>query len=339
MNGYDRYLGLFLGEEIDFLPRLPILMGFAAKFIGSNYGAFASDYRVLVEANLRCAEYFDVDQVSAISDPYRETHGFGAEIVFVEDGVPRCVAPILGNEKDLSLLKEPDPLKSERMLDRIRAIEEFKKHVYGRYSILGWIEGPAAEAADLRGVTNFLMDLILDPSFANELMGRCVEVGIKFAEAQLRAGADTIGIGDAIASQVSPRLYRELIFPHEKRLIDAIHYFDGIVRLHICGDTSHLLPYFSQLGADIIDLDWQVDMKKARDIIGKDVVLTGNLDPVNAVMKSTPEQIEQDVLRIYREVGNPYMVAAGCEIPKDTPHENLKALCKPVPYAPDERYL
>jgi len=87
MNSYERYMNLLHGEEVDLLPRLPILMAFAAKFIGSNYGAFASDYRVLVEANKRCIEHFDFDQVSAISDPYRETQGFGAGCE-VPEGTP-----------------------------------------------------------------------------------------------------------------------------------------------------------------------------------------------------------------------------------------------------------
>ncbi len=337
MNSYDRYFKIIKGESVDILPRLPILMAFAANFIGSNYGAFASDYRVLVSANLKCIEYFCFDQVSAISDPFRETQGFGAEIEFVRDGVPRCIAPPLEKSYDLSLLKKPDPYSSERMLDRIKAIEEFKRLVYKQYSIMGWIEGPAAEAADLRGVTNFLMDLVTEPEFANELMQICVDVGIEFASAQLNAGADTIGIGDAIASQVSPNMYRDFIFQHEKRLIDAIHELGGIVRLHICGDTSHLLPYFSKISADIIDLDWQVNMKSARDILGPNTVLVGNLDPVNSVMKSLPEQIETQIKQIYMDVGNPYMVGAGCEIPQNTPYENLKALCKPISYIKEKQ--
>jgi len=332
MNSYDRYMKILNGEKVDILPRLPILMAFAAKFIGSNYGAFASDYRVLVEANMKCIDFFDFDQLSAISDPYRETQGFGAEVEFVKDGVPRCITPPLAMDKKLSILKKPDPYKSQRMFDRIKAIEEFKKLAYKNYSIMGWIEGPAAEAADLRGTTNFLMDLALDQDFAKELMDICVQVGIEFALAQINAGADTIGIGDAIASQISARMYEELVFPGEKRLIDAIHKVGGIARLHICGNITHLLPFISKLGADIVDLDWQNDMKEARYILGPKTALVGNLDPVNAVMKVSPQQIESQINKIYSDVGNPYMVGSGCEIPRDTAYENLKALCKPVLY-------
>jgi len=333
MNGYERYMAVLNGERPDILPRLPILMAFAAKFIDSYYGAFASDYRVLSEANRRCAEFFDFDQVSAISDPYRETQGFGAEIEFVRDGVPKCLKAPLEDSADLGLLAKPDPRGSARMLDRVRGIEEMAKFARGRYSILGWAEGPVAEAADLRGVTNFLMDLVMEPGFAGDLMDRCVEVGIEFAKAQIEAGADTIGVGDAIASQVSADLYDEMIFAREERLFDGIHEAGGLVRLHICGNTTHLLPHFARLNVDIIDLDWQVDMAKARAILGPTRTLVGNLDPVSSVMKSTPERIRNDILGIYRMVGNRYMVGAGCEIPVDTPMENLKALCAPIPFA------
>ena len=229
MNSHERYMAVLRGEEADILPRLPILMQFAAEFIGSNYGAFASDCRVLVEANLRCVDHFGFDQVSAISDPFRETQGFGAQIEFVRDGVPRCVKPPLEDDRDFANLAEPDPHSSERMLDRVRAVEAFKDAVGGTYSILGWIEGPAAEAADLRGVTNFLMDTVMEPDYANDLMARCVDVGIEFARAQVEAGADTIGVGDAIASQVSADTYEQMILPHEQRLLEGVRDAGGFV--------------------------------------------------------------------------------------------------------------
>ncbi len=68
MNGRERYFGMLRGERVDFVPRVPILMGFAADCIGSDYAAFASDYRVLTEANRRCAQDFGMDQLCSISD-------------------------------------------------------------------------------------------------------------------------------------------------------------------------------------------------------------------------------------------------------------------------------
>jgi MtaA/CmuA family methyltransferase len=319
------------GQQLDFIPRIPIVMQFAAEYIGSNYGAFASNYRILVEANRRCAEDFGFEQLSAISDPYRETQGFGGKITYIRDGVPRCTSP-LNDTKVLSALSHPDPLTSDRMADRVKAIAEYKKSFGGKYSIMGWIEGPAAEAADLRGVTNFLMDTIEDTDFACDLMDRCIEVGIDFAKAQVKAGADTIGIGDAIASQMSPVFYESLIQPREKILVRAIHEAGGYVRLHICGNITHLLHGISDLGVDILDVDHMVDVVHVREMVGSKVAISGNMNPVEGVMQGTPASIREYVNRTYKSVGNPFMVNAGCEIPSKTPAENLNAFCEPIPY-------
>ncbi len=333
MNGYERYVGMLEGSRVDYLPRIPILMQYAAEYMGSDYAAFASDYRVLIKANEKCAKDFGIDQLSCISDSYRETHGFGSQIEYVKDGPPRSTHP-LQHSKDLMSLWKPNPLGSERMLDRVKAAEAYKGKFQGEYSILGWIEGPAAEAADLRDVTNFMLDLIDDEIFASELMDVCVEVGILFARAQVDAGVDTIGIGDAVASLVSPHTYEKLIQPREKQLVKAIKEMGAHVKLHICGNITHLLPGIADLGIDILDVDHMVNMATVRDAVGDGVTLAGNIDPVADVLNGTPAAIKSAILRAYEKVGNPYMVNAGCEIPPGTPIENLKALCERVSYQP-----
>ena len=69
--------GIFPEERALFRP---ILMHFAARFTGKTYGEFASDYKILVDSNIKAMEYFDLDMVGLISDPYRETSAFGANV-------------------------------------------------------------------------------------------------------------------------------------------------------------------------------------------------------------------------------------------------------------------
>lgn len=330
MNGWERYEAVLAGRKPDSLPRIPILMQFAAEWIGSNYGAFASDHRVLVEANARCAAEFGMDQVSCISDPYRETQGFGGQVEYLRDAVPRCTHP-LADDPSLERLPRPDPLKAGRMLDRVQAARAYHECFAGALSVLGWIEGPAAEAADLRDTVNFLVDLMDDEDYAAALMDRCIETGVAFAKAQVEAGADTIGIGDAIASQIQPDLYERLILPRERTLVAAVHAAGARVRLHICGDITHLLPGIATLGVDILDVDHMVDLAGARKAVGGRTVLSGNINPVADVKGGTPDSIRAFVRRCWEQAGPPYMVNAGCEIPPGTPPENLRALCEPIP--------
>jgi MtaA/CmuA family methyltransferase len=332
MNSLERYLATIDGRPVDHLARVPILMQFAAEYIGSHYGAFASDYRVLTEANLVCAREFGIDQVSTISDPYRETQGYGAKIIYGQDMVPCCEKYPLEDDPDLTKLTRPDPLKSERMRDRIEAVRAYHAQVGGEYSILGWVEGPTAEATDLRRMDNFFMDLMDDEEYAGELMDLCVDVALDFGRAQIEAGADTIGIGDAAASQISRDLYEEFILPREQRLVRGLKDAGAKVRMHICGNITHLLPGLASLDLDIIDVDHMVDLRTVRKELGTRTVIAGNIDPVAGVLRSTPDAIRQAVRDCYAQAGNPFMVGAGCEIPSRTPVENLRALCEPVPY-------
>jgi uroporphyrinogen-III decarboxylase len=103
-------------------------------------------------------------------------------------------------------------------------------------------------------------------------------------------------------------------------------------KLHICGNITHLLPGIAELGIDLLDVDHMVSLPKVREIVGQDVAITGNIDPVQGVLRGTPSSIRQTIAKAYEEVGNPYMINAGCEIPSGTPVENLKAMCEPVPY-------
>jgi len=331
MNGRERYRAVLEGRRPDVVPRIPILMQYAAEFIGSNYGEFAADHRVLVKSNLACAEAFDFDQVSCISDPYRETQGFGGVVEYQRDGVPHSTHP-LADDRSLDALPRPDPLAATRMRDRVDACAAYRAQDGGRHSILGWIEGPAAEAADLRDVMNFLIDLMDDPAYCGDLMDRCARTGIDFARAQIDAGADTIGIGDAVASQVSPETYETLILPREKQLVDAVRAAGARVRLHICGDITHLLGGIASLGVDILDVDHMVDLAVARAAVGPHVTLAGNLDPASAVLRGTPASIREGIRRCLDEAGAPFMANAGCEIPSGTPAENLRALCEPIPW-------
>lgn len=306
----------------------PILMQFAAEYIGKNYGQFASDYNVLIESNLRCMDDFDLDMLGLISDPYRETSAFGAKIRYVPDGVPRCLDLIVNSIEDVINLKTPDVFKAERTLDRIRAGEVLSKKTQGNIPIIGWIEGPLAEACDLTGIENMLMKLMIDPDFANRLMDKCMQTAKDFAKAQIEAGCEIIGMGDAVCSQIDVDTYNTYIRDRHKELISYIQSLGGKIKLHICGDTNHLLPSYKDFNLDILDLDWQVDISHARSVLGENVIFAGNINPVIIQNKSHDEVFQICNELVEKHKNERFILSAGCEITPLTSPENLKAMSK-----------
>ena len=330
MNGRERVLGMIEGRQIDRLPLMPITMMFAADLAGVRYGEYARDHRVLVEAQMRTAEEFDFDYVSAISDPAREAADFGAAIEWYENQPPALAEhdSLLGDKAGLGALKQPDPLGGGRMHDRVKAIDLFRRRVAGARLIEGWVEGPCAQAADLRGINRLMLDFYDDPQFIRALFDAVVDNGMRFAGAQIQAGADIIGVGDAAASLVGPRFYDEFVWPAEKRLVDGIHAAGGRVRLHICGNTRKILAGMGRLGCEIVDLDFLSPMSEGRAHMGPEQVLLGNIDPVKVLRDGSPETVAGAVAECHRQAGPKFIVGAGCEVVRDTPRVNLRALCQ-----------
>jgi len=326
MNSYQRVFRRLKGKEVDKIPNLNIIMTFAAKFIDVPYSKYVKDYRYLVEGNIKCCEEFGIDMVSAISDPCREGHDMGARINFPNDGVPHFDGTLIDDYKKLNSLNVVDPLKGERMLDRIKAVELFRKKVGGSYPILGWVEGAYAEACDLRGMNQTMLDIYENTEKLEQLLEICTEQAILFAKEQVKAGADFIGIGDAAASLIGPENYKKFALPYEKRIIKAIHDLDAKVKLHICGNINPLLEQLVETKADIIDLDWMVDFKKAVEIFQGKASANGNFDPVGVLMQGSPEKVKRTVKQCVNSGDETTFIAAGCEVPVSTPYENMYAV-------------
>lgn len=326
MNSFERFQNRRTGKTVDRPPNFDIMMQFAAHFIKKPLKQYYLDYHVLVDANLAMVENCHIDIVQAISDPYREAGDLGLQVTFPEDALPLSNVPLLQDPPDIKKLKLTSPAAGRRMNDRLEAIRLFREKVGGEVPIMGWVEGALAEAADLRGVSTLLMDIFERPEWIRDLLEFCTEQEKVFAKAQVEAGADIIGLGDAVASQISPEWYSEFALPYEKQIFEIVHLSGAVARLHICGNTSLILQHMAQTGADIVDLDWMVDFENAAKIYGDDgPLLCGNFDPVAVMLQGTPDRVKKEVTHCLKVGGARNMSCAGCEIPDGTPIENLQA--------------
>lgn len=328
MNSRERVLAHLNGQPVDRLPFMAITMQLACDLLGARYLDYETDYRVLAEGQIRVAEKFGLDYVNTMSDPAREAVDCGATAEFFEHQ-PAAIddtAPRLADRLALASLRAPDPLSAPRMRNGIQAVGLLKERVGRDLIVEGWIEGPCAEAVDLRGLTNLMLDFYDDPIFVKDLFAFSVDMELRFAKAQIEAGADLIGIGDAAASLIGPELYENLVWPYEKRLVDGIHAMGGRTRLHICGNTRFAASGMGRLGCAVVDLDFLTPVAEGRDKMGPGQIILGNIDPVATLRNGTPDGVIQAVGACHRAAGSRFIVGAGCEVPRDTPAENLLAM-------------
>jgi len=111
-------------------------------------------------------------------------------------------------------------------------------------------------------------------------------------------------------------------------MVDALQALGARVRLHICGDIRPILESLGRLRCNIVDLDFMVPVAEAREKMGPNQVLLGNIDPVRVLREGTPDSVTAAIAECHRQAGPRYIVGAGCEVPRETPHANLHALTR-----------
>ena len=327
MTPKERIYAILKGDSYDRPAVTPILMAWAANFIERDYRDYYLDEDVLVEAQLAVARAFNLDQVSAISDPWREASAYGMEFTYPPDGVGQPKGAFIKTRSDISRIKPFDISAAERTKQRIESVQKMAGEIGQTHSVLGWVEGPLAEYADLRGVENAMLDLIDEPEVFAKAGETIIQNQIAFALAQIEAGADMVGVGDSAASLISPSMYAELVLPLERKLFVAIHEAGAAVKLHVCGNISNIVRDMAKSGTDIIDVDWMVPLAKAREDAGPDVTLCGNFNPTGVLLKGSPEEVTQEARDCLKAVPDKFILMPGCEVPPGTPEPNLRAFC------------
>jgi MtaA/CmuA family methyltransferase len=309
-------------------------MMFAARQFGVPFIEYTKDGRIMAAAQSKLVHDFGIDCLLMCSDPAREVIDIAGEgsISWYEDQGPAICeerAALLDKSR-LKTFRIPDPLGGGRMHDRIKSIEVLYQEFQGEVSIVGWVEGPLALAAELRGLTRSMTDFLDDPAFMGDLLDFTAEVAMVYAEAEIQAGADTIGMSDAAASMMGPKYYRGFLFPRQLRVVESIRkaHPEVIVRLHMCGNTDPLIAQMKQLPVQIFELDSPTNLAAARAELGPARVILGNVSTITDMLEGSPEQVYAASQRCHQTCGKFHIVGTGCEVPPMTPAANLHAMVR-----------
>lgn len=325
MNGLERTNNFLKHKSVDRPPFHPIIMRWAAQYAGASYRDFCLNPRTKCDAMMRCAGDFDLDWVTVMSDPWAEASAFGIEVEYPANDLPAAKSR-LPDAVSAAALKPWKPEEHIRCSNRLREIEIYDSAVSDKLFITGWVEGPVAMYANLRGTTEASLDLLMEQEAVSKTMDVITESTIAFIRAQIERGAHCIGIGDAFCSQIGPELYHQYAFDRQKRLVDVIHSSGAIAKLHICGNTRAILPSMIATGADIIDIDHLVPSIAAfSDLLKPHQVFSGKSDPVSIIQDSSPPVIHKSVANDFKESGGRCIVSAGCEVTPDTTTANMRA--------------
>jgi uroporphyrinogen decarboxylase len=168
-----------------------------------------------------------------------------------------------------------------------------------------------------------------NPGLFKALMEKITATVVEYLSAQINAGAQAVQLFDSWAGILAPYDYENVIFPHVKAAIKALKKFDVPV-IYFVNDCAGLLKIVKKCGADVIGIDWRVDMAKAAKKLGRKYSIQGNLDPL--VLFAPKEHIEDRVKDILfkAEPARGHIFNLGHGILPETPVENAIAMVEAV---------
>jgi len=164
--------------------------------------------------------------------------------------------------------------------------------------------GELFEAAwRLRGLENFLIDLIERPDWAHYLLDRLTDLAQRNAETLARAGIDVLSLDDDIGMPVtmmiSPTLWRTFLSPRMALIIQAARQINPSIRVlyHSDGYYEPIIHDLMQIGVDAINpiQPDHMDPERIRLKFGTEIVLWGTIGTQTAFSFNTPDQLRQEV--------------------------------------------
>lgn len=265
------------------------------------------------------------EAVRAPFDITAEAEFFGCELKpSTKDQQPCVIGHVAQTPEDVEALRAKLTFGGDTRCDRIIKAIKILADKWGKeLPVIGSMIGPFSLAQHLNG-DDWFMNIMTEEPVCRPLLDLTTEFCIKYAEEQVKAGADTMVIIDPTASYqlLGPDFYEQWAIPTHQKIVEAMKKLNVPIVLHICGDTTEGIPLMDKAGVNGISVDQNANVAKAVEY-AKTAVIVGNLDPVQCLWKGTPESIKEASEAAFK--AGSAIVTAGCGIVTNSPNENLKA--------------
>ncbi len=282
------------------------------------------------EVTLMAVDRLGVDAAIIFSDILLILESLGIGLEFSKGDGPQIKKPVR-NSSDIDSLKEFETESLEFVYD---ALKITRKALDPKIPLLGFAGAPftvasyAIEGGGSKNYINTKKMMYKDPELWKTVMEILTDSTSKYLNAQIKAGADAIQIFDSWAGCLSPDDYSKYVLPYMKKLVNNIEHDLPII---IFGTgTNSLLELFSTTGANVVGLDWRVDIVDGWEKVGFDKAIQGNLDP--ATLFSTPKYVADEAKKIIDKVGNRpgHIFNLGHGVLPNTPVDNVLRLVDEV---------
>jgi uroporphyrinogen decarboxylase len=329
MNSLERIVAAVKMQKVDRVPVIAQVFAHAATLAGIPLDKYVSEGETLARCQLNALRKYDYDAVFSVMDTSVETEALGSVLRYSKTMYPRVEKYALSANEDWGPLSLPDPHRSGRMPEMLKALGILRKELKNEVLVVGCVLGPFTLAGQLFGLENTLYLAVDNPELFERLLDFSTEVLILFGLAQIEAGAHLPIVFDPSASPavIPPALFREFELPRLRRLFQTLQKSGSAANwLHIAGPAGPILPYYTEAGVNIANFDYNVNMLEARNQLPA-TCLDGNIKSLSFV-EGIPEDITKESMKLinFFRARRGFILSSGCEIPPESRPENITAM-------------
>lgn len=325
----DRFLRACRREPVD---RVPVwLMRQAGRYMREYrevrrnipFMELVKDVDLATKISLQPYRRFHMDAVILFSDILVPVQAMGLDVSIPEGG-PKVKNPVR-TAQDVKELKVPDPAGSTKFV--LEILEKLREELRDEAPVIGFAGAPFTlasymiEGGGSRNFATIKAMLYSRPATLHALLDKIATTISLYVRAQINAGAQAIQLFDTWAGELPAAQYREFALPYTQRIFESIGNL-GVPRILFVNGCAALLEAMAESGADVLSVDWRVDLGEVRQRLNSAIALQGNVDP--CVLLSTPEAIEHEAKQaIFKGGGRGHILNLGHGILPTTPEDNV----------------
>jgi uroporphyrinogen decarboxylase len=300
------------------------LMGFPGiQLTGTKIKENLEDAEIQFKTLNELYKRFQPDAMFYMMDLSVEAEALGLRVLKPETSSFTVIEHPVIDRSDLNNLVIPDPEKDGRMPLFLKLVKMMSSSF--TCSTVAYVSGPYTLAGLMSGASRVIKSVLKDPEYLKELLDFSTRVIAAYGQKLIEAGADMICILEPTATGLSPDQFKRFSGNYIKSLKKE---WNHPVILHICGDTDHLITEMVKTDCEGISLDSMVNILAVINRIPEDVMVLGNVDPVNIMAYGEKKEVEEKVRSLLMEMKgrNNFVLSTGCDLPPDTNLHNIEYL-------------
>lgn len=336
MKGIELIKKAFALEEVERVPWVPFVGVHGGYLTGVDAESYLKSSDAIFNGVSKAIEEYNPDGIPVIFDLQVEAEILGCQLKWAPNNPPAVISHPLANGVKLEDLKTPGENDG-----RIPEILEATKKLRGKYpdvALYGLITGPFTLALHLMG-TDIFMKFYENPDEVNSVMEFCKNVAIKMSGLLIDAGCDIIALVDPMTSQIDPLSFETYVSPYVLPVFDFIREKGKLSSFFVCGHAQQNIEAMCNCKPDNISIDENIPLDYVKEIaLKKGISFGGNMKLTVVLLMGTEGDAREEALNCLDLGGKKgFILAPGCDLPMETPPENIKAVTGLVndPYKQD----